>query len=301
MSARFYDGCHRHMRWAREETWTRLPGSPEWVSVPIQWGAMDLHTSAALLRPRSAYGGWRRGVLGQDARSVAGSADVLAFPELTEFLLNAALDRELDRAKADYQDLRSFCIDLFTPPDPRRYVGAKVEKLLLRASPREVLLRLSVRCAWEEPNDALTEDDFSYEGIHAVPFRLRGATVTLDGSHIAHVQSFALDVDNSLNAGPNVSGRPAYLIAGSRTARLELAKLHDSGVFNDALRTGGPLSFRATLAHPLGHELTLTLPHLYAEDNREDAPPSGVALSRTVLEAAAEGGARDLAYNVTLV
>ncbi len=293
-----HKGWRRHMRWARETDWGRPPDSPSWVCIPIQAGRMNLRSTASLFAPETGFGGWRRSPLLPESLEVAGRVEVLAWPEVTEYLLDAVLERDLDPASASYQDLHSYCIDYFTPPDPRRYLGAKAERLEIFTDSQGLALALWLRAWKEEPNDSLSEDQFDYAGLTPGPFRLSHAAITLNGENILDLEHFAIRVDNDLAAGPNEAGRVACLVAGSRAVRLELLKLDISDVLNDAVRAGSPLSFAAEFAHPGGDGLTLELPALYAVENAEKAPPHRVARSRAVLEATTDESGRDLIYTV---
>jgi len=296
-----HKGWSRHVRWAREESWGELPPVPSWVCVPVQMGEMALRTVPELFSPLTSFGGWRRSALWPHTQRVTGDVLVLAWPQVTSYLLDAALARESDPLSPAYQDLHSYCIDHYTPPDPRRYRGVKVDRLEMHTGPAGLAVRLWLSGWKEEANDALTEDDFSYSALTPRPFRLRDATVTLDSGEVLDLEDFAITVDNHLEAGPGVAGHVAYLVAGQRTVRLEMAKLHLSDVLNAAVRGGSSLSFAALFTHPAGHELTLELPVLYASDNREEAPPDRLARSRAVLEAAADESGRDLIHEVRLL
>ena len=295
-----HKGWRRHMRWAPEETWRCLPASPAWTCIPIEQGEMHLATSASLFSPSTSFGGWKRSPILTESQQAAGPVDVLAWPEITGYLLDAALGRDPEPASASQQDVYSYTIDFFTPPDPRRYRGVKVERLEIRTTPPGLRLRLWLRAWGEEPNGDLSEDLFDYAGLTPGPFRLRDASVGLNGAGILDLEEFGIIVDNALAAGPTMGGRPAYLIAGPRSISLELGRLHVSDLLNTAIREGAPLSFSAALAHPAGHELALELPVLYAAEINDGAPPWAVARSRAVLQAATDVSGRDLVYSVTL-
>jgi len=295
-----HKGWRRHMRWAREQSWRYLPSSPAWTSIPIEGDGMNLRASASLFAPSTEFTGWKRGLILPDSQQTAGPVDVLGWPELTRFLLDAALQRDLDPASACCQDLYSYTIDFFTPPDPRRYSGPKVETLEVRTTSAGLALRLWLRAWKEESNDDLSEELFDYTGLTPGPFRLRDAAISLGGTSALDVEQFAVTVDNAPALGPNEAGRPAFIIAGPRSVRLDLVKLHSSDVLNAAVREGTPLSFSAAFAHPAGHELALELPVLYAAENAESAPPRTLARSHAVLQATADESGCDLVYEVTL-
>ena len=293
-------GWRRHMRWAREASWGQLPPLPAWISVPIQSGRMGLGTAADLFQPDTAFKGWKRNALLRERQVVTGRVEVAAWPEVTGLLLDAALERDSSPAAASYQDLFSYAIDFFTPPDGRRYLGVMVDRLQIGAAEGEVLLRLWLRAWKEEANASLQETDFSYANITPAPFRLRDAAITFAGGAVTDVEAFTIAVDNDLQPGPNAAGRDAFLTACSRTVSLELTKLHNSDALNDAIRDGGSLSFAATFTHPAGHQLMLQTPVLYAARNSEPADPMHAARSRALLEAVTDGAGNDLIYQLDL-
>jgi len=233
-------------------------------------------------------------VLLPELQDVAGRIEVLAWPEATGYLLDGALERDANH------DVQSYCVDYFTPPDPRRCLGVVVERLLIRADRESVALLLETRAWKEQENDALAEDDFDYSALTPTPFRLRDAAITLDGSGLTDVGEFAIVVDNAVDAGPSAGGYVAFLIAGSRSVSLEVAKLDNADDFNAAIRSGATLSFAAAFTHPEGHGMTLELPRLHVERSDEDGQPSRVARSRTALQATTDESGVDLSYQVNL-
>ena len=282
------------MRWAREANWGSLPPSPEWHCIPIQSGMMTLKAGASLFWPPTSFTDWKRSVLLQELQEVAGRIEVLAWPEPTGYLLDAALQRDGDH------DLSSYSVDYFTPPDPRRCRGVVVEGLRIRADRESVALLPATRAWKEEDNDALTEDDFDYSGVTPVPFRLCDALISLDGSELSDVEEFAITVDNAVEAGPNAGGHVSFLLAGRRSVSLIVTKLNNTDDFNAAIRSGAALSFGAHFTHPDGHEMTLELPVLRPERSDEDGEPSRVARSSTMLQAATDETGRELIYEVNL-
>ena len=101
--------------------------------------------------------------------------------------------------------------------------------------------------------------------------------------------------------GPNAGGRVAYLIAGTRSVRLELTKLDNSDDFNAAIRNGATLAFAATFTHPGGHEMTLALPALHAARSEERGLPSQTIRAHPSLEAATDPAGTDVVYEVGLL
>lgn len=280
------------MRWAREASWGDLPPVPDWRCIPIQSGVMGLKAEASLFWPPTSFAGWKRSVLLPELQRAAGPVEVLAWPQVVGYVLDAALERNAQG------DLHSYCVDYFTPPDPRRYRGAVVESLQIRADRTAVALLLRTRAWKEEENDALAEDDFDYLDLTSVPFRMRDARVALDGIGVTDVEEFAVTVDNEVRPGPCEAGHVAFLIGGRRCVRLEARKLNNTDDFNAAIRTGAPLSFEAEFTHPDDHRLTLELPALFAERSAEDGAPSRVASSQTLLRAATDESGHDLTYGV---
>ena len=290
-----HKGWRRHMRWARESSWGNLPPAPDWHCIPIRSGVMTLKARANLFDPSTSFTNWRRNVLLPELQEVAGQIEVLAWPEVTGYLLDAALERDANH------DLQSYCVDYFTPPDPRRCLGVVVERLRIRADRESVALLLEARAWKEQENDVLAEDDFDYSALTPTPFRLRDAAITLDGSGLTDVGEFAIVVDNAVEAGPrSAGGYVAFLIAGLRSVSLEVAKLDNADDFNAAIRSGATMSFAAGFTHPEGHEMTLELPRLHVERSDEDGLPSRVARSRAVLQATTDESDVDLAYQVNL-
>lgn len=282
------------MRWAREASWGSLPPAPDWRSIPIQSGVMTLKAEASLFSPQTSFAGWKRSVVLPELNQVAGRIEALAWPEPTAYLLDAALERDAGH------ELGSFCVDYFTPPDPRRYTGVVVERLRIRAGRDGVALLMDARGREEQENDALVEDDFDYSVLSPVPFRLRGATIMLGVDALSDVGEFEITVDNAVEAGPNELGHVAFLSAGQRSVTLELAKLDNTDDFNAAILSGSALSFAASFVHPAGHEMTLALPHLHVERSDENGDPARVATSRSILQAATDETGSDLTYEVNL-
>ena len=295
-----HKGWRRHVRWAQETTWGVAPLAPEWRAVPIERGVMGLKAAASLFWPATGFGGWKRSLVLPERQETAGQVEVLARPEVTRYLLGAALDRDPDPASPRYCDLESYCVDFYTPPDPRRYLGVVVEGLQIRAEPDAVRLLLRLRAREEIENDALAEEDFDYEGLTAAPFALRRAAVTIAGEAALDVEGFTVTVDNSVRPGPNQGGYVAWLAAGQRSIALELTRLDCADDFTAAIRGGGTLSFQAEFAHPDGHQMTLALAVLHPAESPEDAPPARLARASARLEAAADESGADLDWEVSL-
>jgi hypothetical protein len=260
---------------------------------------MSVKEFVSLYSPAS-YESWKRTMVLPELHEVSGRVHVLAWPTVTEYVLNAALERNPDRLSSRYLDLHSYTLDFFTPSDPRRYLGGVAERLLLRAGPAGVLIALDVR-AWKEAENApLTESDFDYTGLSPVPFRLRDAAITLGGSTLSDIEEFTVAVDNNVQPGPPAGGYAAFLLAGPRTVSLDMVKLDNSSAINEAIREGSVLSFVSRFSHPDGHEMVLELPALYAAANVEGGRPAQFAHSRALFEVGIDQNGYDLICQITL-
>jgi len=163
-----------------------------------------------------------------------------------------------------------------------------------------VALRLDLWGRSEQPNATLTIGDFDYAGFDAVPFAFAAAEVLVDDAPLTGVESFRIKVANDLAAGPSRAGAAAFLLAGQRSASLELTRADADGALKAALRDGAQVSFAATFAHPLGHTLSVGLPRLRAASTEDDARPGAIALTTARLEAAAEAEGEDITYLLDL-
>ncbi len=291
-----HQGARRHVRACQEATWGQCPPSPDWRCVPVFGDGYTVKAADPKVRPGTLVGGWKRSVHLSYLQAVAGRWTMLLYPEVAEFLLDMALKRTGD-------ELHSYCLDHYTPPDPRRHLGCMVESARLECGGRggAVLWRMALRGKLEQENDALSEGDFDYSGLTPVPFRFQGAVVELNASPVGDVEAFTITVRNNLRLGPARGGCLAYLCAGQRAVSLELIKLNDSDVFNSAIRAGGTLSFSAVLSHPSGRKLTIELPRLYVDESTERALPCALVRSRTRLEAAVDQSGVDVSYVVSEV
>ena len=285
----------RHLRVCREDAWAQLPAEPQWQSVPIAAGGWHLKAANHRFRPAALYDGYRPTVQLSRLQEVAGRFATSLWPELAELLLDMALKRpggELD----------SYCMDFFTPADPRRYAGVMAERLEITAGAEraDLSVRLRLRAGAEAPHPTLAPEDFDYAGLSPAPFTFDGAQIWLDSEPLSDVEAFKLSVHNALSVGPSRLGSIAYLAAGPRAIELDLTKLDDSDAVNAAIREGTTLGFQMSLAHPAGHSLTLSLPVLHAESAREDAGPEGLARTTVRLTAATDGAGDDVTYAVSL-
>jgi len=288
-----HQGARRHVRACREATWGQCPPSPQWHCIPVFADGYTVKAADRKLRPRTLVGGWQRSVHLSYLQVVEGRWSALLYPEVAEFLLDMALERTGGQ-------LHSYCVDHYTPPDPRRHLGCMVESARLECSGRgsAVLWHMALRGRQEQENDALSEEDFDYSGLTPVPFCFQGATLQMDASPVGDVEACTITVRNNLRAGPSSGGLLAYLIAGQRAVSLELTKLNDSDLFNAAIRSGGTLSFSAVLSHPSGWELGIQLPRLYVDESAEPAMPGALVTSRTRLEAGVDESGVDMSYTL---
>jgi len=286
---------HRHLRLCREDVWGSCPDEPDWHSLPFVRGGYTVRARPVHFRPDSSYGGFRRTACLRSVTEVFGAVVTHLWPDRAELLLGMALDRIDGR-------LQSYCADHYTPPDPRRCLGLMVDTFRMEATGTagDVKVLMALRGRAEEARPGLTEDEFDYGSLGAVPFRLDRATVRLDGAELSGIEAFALTVDNALATGPSLCGAPAFLAAGPRTVALELLQPHDSPVLDDALRDGGPLGFEATLSHPLGYVLTFELPVLHAEGIEENGPPGDLVRAGVRLVASTDDQGIDLAWSLNL-
>jgi hypothetical protein len=260
--------------------------------VPISGNGFTVASRRSHFRPENSFGGDSRTVVLPESLTTRGILRTKLYPELAESLLDSGLDRA--------GGLGSYCFDHFTPADPRRITGALGDRLTLKAGEGGVELELRLIAAAEEPNGTLSEDDFDYSGIGTVPFAFRRAALTLDGSAVTDVERFSLVVENDIEEGPWRAGRPAFLAAGQRSVRLNLHKLADGDALSEAVRSGESFAFSATLAHPEGHTLTVSLPQLYAESCPESADPGDVAKVELEAVAATDETGDDITYEVNL-
>jgi len=291
----WHTGRRRHVRLCREQVWGRCPDSPDWLAVPLLADGFAARASAANFSPRTRFGGWRRSLILRDGLVVAGSFDALLWPQATGALLAMALERTEG-------ELNSYCMDYYTPADPRRLSGLVADSLELRARPGRtgVRLRLELLGRSEGTNPSLTEADFDYSGLSAVPFSFDRAQINLDGAPVTGVEHVVLGVTNAVAAGPLRGGNVAFLAAGRRAVSLRLVKLDDSNAFSEALRTDGVLTFEMTLAHPEGHVLTMRLPALHPEAAEEHAPPALLARTELRMSASTDEAGDDFTYELQL-
>ncbi len=294
-SGNWHYGRRRHLRLCREEAWGSCPDEPAWQAVPVLGDGFSLKAASPRFRPDTYYGGWRRSVHVSYLQLVSGAFVTLPWPQVAELLLDVALDRQDG-------ELPGYCMDYYTPADPRRYLGVKADGLDVVASAlgRDAEFRFALQAAAEEAAPGLEEGDFDYGGLSPVPFVFDGAVVKLDGAEVTGVEQFTLRVRNHLAAGPNRGGTIAFLAAGQRAVSVELRKLDDGDAFNAAVRSGGTLSFEAAFAHPEGHVLDLALPVLHAEESAEEAEPARLARAVLRTEAGTDEEGDDLVYAVNL-
>lgn len=294
-SGDWHYGRRRHLRLCVEETWGVCPEEPDWQAVPILGDGFGLKAANPRFRPGTLYGGWKRSVQLSHFQVVRGGFVTLPWPQVAALLLDVALDRQDG-------ELPGYCMDYYTPADPRRYLGVKADGLDVVASAlgRDAEFRFTLQAAAEEPAPTLAEDDFDYSGLSPVPFLFDGAVVKVDEVEVTGVEQFTLRVRNNLAPGRNRGGAVGFLAAGQRAVSLALRKLDDGDAFNAAVRSGGAFSFEATFAHPEGHTLDLELPVLHAEESVEEAAPARLARAVLRMEAGTDEEGDDILHTVNL-
>jgi hypothetical protein len=285
----------RHLRICREEVWGECPERPAWLTVPVFGDGFKLKATSPHFSPGSAFGGYRRTVQLGYVRQVAGEFVSLAWPQTAAVLLEMTLER-------DAIDLHSYCMDYYSPADPRRCLGVMVDQLQMSARPPrwDVVFRLGLKARTEGASPALLESDFDYAGLSPVPLRFERASVSLNGTPMTDVEAFSVQVQNNLEEGPNRGGAVGFLIAGCRAVSLDLTMLDDSDAINDAIRNDGAMSFQATLTHPEGHTLALSLPALHPQTNPEEAEPGQLARGLVHMEAGTDSQGNDITYALHL-
>jgi hypothetical protein len=228
-------------------------------------------------------------------RQVTGAFVTLAWPQALGLLLQMALER-------DAADLHSYCIDYYTPADPRRYAGVMVEQLEISTQPPrwDMVFRFELKARTEEANSGLVEGDFDYSDLSPVPLTFERAGVSMTGTPLSDVEAFSLRVRNNLAEGPNQGGAIGFLIAGRRAASIELTMLDDADAINEAIRSNGTMSFVATMTHPEGHTLTTSLPALHPQTSPEEAEPGALARSLVRMEAGTDAAGQDITYALHL-
>jgi hypothetical protein len=255
-----------------------IAGGPDgagWEIVPVLGDGMKLKAESPRFRPDTNIMGYQQSIAVHHQQEVAGSYTTLAFPQVAALAAQMAIVRA-----AATDDLRSYTLDLFTPPDPRQYLGTVAESLNLRVTgtgDADVQLELALRARQEVEANALVETDFTYAG-DAIPFMFRDAVLQLEGATVTDVDEFTITVENNISQGPmrrfiTPDGIPRglvdYLVAGRRLITLELTKLNYNDAFNESIRDGGSLSFQANFFHPLGHLWTIQMPHVVFEGSEE--------------------------------
>jgi len=285
----------RHLRICREATWGECPEQPAWHTVPVFGDGFKLKAGDAHFSPDTEFGCCRRTVQLSHVRQVAGGLVVLAWPQAAGLLLEMALER-------DATDLRSYCMDYFTPADPRRYTGVMVDRLEISAHPPrwDAVFRFELKARTEEARPALVEGDFDYGDLSPVPFRFERAAVTVSGTLLSSVEGLSVQVRNNLTAGPVRGGAVGFLIAGLRAVSVELTLLDDAGTIGDAIRGDVAMSAEATMTHPEGHTLALSVPALHPQTNPQEAEPGELARSLVHMEAGTDGAGRDITYELHL-
>ena len=299
-----HHGYNRHVRLAPEDEFGVCSDVPDWRDVPILADGYRLRAASPRYFPATNIGGHRRGIGIAHQQLAAGTLTTLAWVELTEFLLGAALHRD------DDGEIASFTLDCYTPADPRRVLGAVAESVKLDVEgtgAAQVRIELGLRARIEQAHPGpLSEDDFDYSSLSPVPFMFCDARIRLDAAHVTDIESFRLDVDNSVAAGPIVAtdgsalGTVAYLVPGRRKIRLDLRKVSNDDRFGAAIRSGGTVSFEADFVHPDGHIWQMKLPALAPESSDEAADADEPVSESPLLHALTNEDGDDILWAVDL-
>lgn len=276
-----HPGVRRHARFCREANFGVIPGAPDWVPAPVMEDGFKLKATSEPFAPDTNFGGDHQLHLAiQHKQEVAGDFATLAWPQVICPLLHMALDRQADL------DLWSYSFDYYTPSDPRRYLGVVAERLVLAISgtgDNDFRATAGLRAQQEQENDALSEGDFDYSGIHRVPFMHGHAELQLRTVPVTDVEAYTITIENEVAIGPfrRMAGVThavvAYLWGLQRRITLDLTKVNNNDAMNDAIRSGGTLSFEASFFHPLAHVLQFQFPMLVVPESDEDGTPSQLA------------------------
>ncbi len=297
-------GAHRHVRFCRETAFGECPAVPTWFSCPIIENGFTLKATSPRYWPNTNYGGdFRRHVAVHHQLEVTGDMLTLLWPELTEHLLRMCLDRD------DDEDVYSHCLDHYTPADPRRYLGAVVERMTLAfdgTGAGDIRLTHTLRAKLEEENDALVAGDFDYSAVSAVPFMFASAEFRRNGHLIADLETGTITVENNVLAGPKrrttgiTLGTHAHLLAQQRAISFESEELNNDDLHNEAIRDGGYFSLDVRLHHPDGHYAQIQLPRMVIEESAEDGTPDQIAKQSPRFEALAGPSGDDIIWGVDL-
>ncbi len=283
----------RHLRICAEGEWGACPAEPSWHAVPVRPDGFGVRAERPYFRPEGLFTGFRPSIQLPLAPEVTGTFGAPLYPEAAELLLGMGLDRQDGEPG-------SYCLDLYTPADPRRILGAVADRLVLGATGEGLTLELGLIAAEEIPNDSLVEGEFDYSYLSPMPFALRRARVTVDGDALSSVERFSLTVENNVAAGPKGPDRICFLAGGRREVTVVLEKLDNTDRFSSAVRSGEGFSLEAEFSHPLGHALTVSLPALRAESNQESAAADRLARAATRARATTDGSGVDVACQVIL-
>lgn len=284
----------RHLRLCREDAWGECPAAPMWTCLPLAGEGLRMAAEDVLFTPPTFLGGHAAPFHLSEGRRVAGRLTARLWPEASELLLAATLERTGGA-------MPSYCLDWYAPSGSRRFLGVMAGTMELNGrGAAECVLSLDLLARSEEAASGLAPGDFDYAGISPVPFGLRSAAVSLDGAALTDVEQFRLRVDNGLDAGPLRLGAPAFIAPGKRTVELELTRLASSDDLAAAVREGAELAFSLTLAHPAGHTASVSLPCLRGESDRALPRPGELVRETVRLHAAAGPGGEEITWTVQL-
>ena len=311
---RSHGGWRRHVRIARntaDADYGATPGAIDWNWLPIIGDGMKLKATAPRFVPDTNYSAdFRRQVAIYNRHEVAGDLTTLLWPEVTPYLFDMGLLRVDDAASPNHQDLYGHVIEHHTPDDPRRVYGAVVNTMRLACTgtgDNDVQLTLSMLGQREEE---IVYADPDYSALTPSPFMFAHARIELDGALVTDVDAWTLTVENNIGDAPFIwnaavgAAVRVHAIANLRVVTLELTELNNDDRFNQAIRTGAPVTFEALFTHPDGHLLQIILPACYVEESPEDGTPSQQATENPTLhvQRAASGlyVGEDIIYGVDL-
>jgi len=307
-----HGGWRRHVRICRcahDAAYGAVPGAPDWVWVPLLGDGMKTKATAPRYVPPTNYSAdFRRHVAIHDRLVVGGTITTLLWPEIGDYLLDMALDRNAVPASPIYQDLSQYVIEHHTPPDPRRNRGCVCNRLTLTATgtgDNDVQVALDM-LGRDEVEVGLEVPDYS--GITPAPFMFGHAEIQIDSIHVMDIEQFTLTVENNISEAPfvyvdalGVAVR-AHAIANQRVISLALTELNNDDRFNQAIRAGHDVTFQALFRHPNHDIFQLILPSCYIEESEENGDPTVQAKESPTLQArVAESGTyegEDIVYGV---
>jgi hypothetical protein len=248
-----------------------------------------------LFTPSTLMGGHAAPFHLSEGHRVRGRLQCLLWPETTDLLLAAGLER------ADGL-IPTHCLDWYAPSGSRRFLGVLAESVELAAQASgDCMLSLNLIGRSEGDNPSLAASDFDYAGVSPVPFGFHGATVSIDAAGLSDVEEFRLTISNGLEVGPLRHRAATFIAPGKREISVELTKLASDEGLAEAVQAGTELAFAAVLSHPAGHSMTLSLPRLRAASSLALPRPDELVRETVLLRAAAPAGGEEIAWEINLV